>query len=93
MDSQELIRTVRKFELLFLNNSTSFNIDYDFIIKCHTIDPLALCEQSLHRILVNAYQRPVLNRTERDNRAYSERIFHLQISSIYGHQKNQINSN
>jgi len=36
-----------------------------------------IAEKSGMRI-INKYKRPVLNRTERDKRAYSETIFHLQ---------------
>ncbi|MCY3999035.1 MAG: hypothetical protein OXE55_06735 [Flavobacteriaceae bacterium] len=51
-NSRELIGATRKFELLFLNNPNSFNIDYDdFLIKCHAIDQPAPRVRSLCRIL------------------------------------------
>lgn len=34
--------------------------------------------------IVNQFKRPVLNRTERDKRAYSEIIFHMKRGSTYG---------
>lgn len=63
-----------------LNNCKKFLVDdYDILLvandKYNMYPEIA---EKAEMSIVNQYKRPVLNRTEKDKRAYSETIFHFK---------------
>ncbi|HNW67745.1 MAG TPA: DNA methyltransferase [Bacteroidales bacterium] len=63
-----------------LNNSKSYLIDdFDiFLVANDKYNLYPTIAKNAGMQIVNQYKRPVLNRTEKDKRAYSEIIFHLK---------------
>ncbi len=63
-----------------LLNSTKFLADdYDiFLVANDKFNLYPTIAENSNMKIVNTFKRPVLNRTERDKRAYSEMIFHLK---------------
>jgi hypothetical protein len=66
-----------------LNNSKKFLVeDYDvFLVANDKYDMYPTIAKNAGMKIVNQFKRPVLNRTEKDKRAYSETIFHLKSES------------
>ncbi len=57
--------------------------DYDvFMVANDKYDLYPKIAQNANMVIVNQYKRPVLNRTEKDKRAYSESIFQLKEKCI-----------
>lgn len=63
-----------------LNNSKKYLVkDYDiFLVANDKYNMYQTIAENSGMQIVNQFKRPVLNRTEKDKRAYSETIFHLK---------------
>jgi hypothetical protein len=65
---------------IVLNNCKKyFAMDYNvFLVANDKYNLYPSIAEKADMIIVNKFQRPVLNRTEKDKTAYSETIFHLK---------------
>lgn len=65
---------------MVLNNSKKYMVDdYDiFLVANDKHNMYPTIAQKAGMKIINEFKRPVLNRTEKDKRAYSEIIFHLK---------------